>query len=533
MTASVLLLKNLLGMKLKIVQGYRSPGDVVLAVTRGEVGGFVNSVGGPVGARTASEIVDELAGLPEKTQVTVLAPTGFGAMWHNTFRGILPWYHNILYSYRYSQLSYMLDAEQRRLALQDLQRQLADDSVNVWLFELPKLGVWKRGLKGLWREAPVQGSVMAAPYPEADGALLNPAAEAEMRLVMETITAIRNLEKSLAANKPRALIQMATGSGKTFTAISFIYRLIKFAGARRVLFLVDRGNLVGPSNPWSAAVDGYRHLPEVATWNQAVHEAVGAELQSGHLPVLLGGDHCLAMGSISAVARHCRDVGKKLRVLWLDAHADFNTSELTPSGNIHGMSLAVSLGFGDPELVRLGHRSPKVLPRNTVLIGIRDIDPGEGRLQRVGRCFPGPDHRARGPARPRQHHQRRRLHGHRHPLPAVGTLGCRRTSGRGTPAHPGTVHDTHHGGAVMSGHIPVMAEAAITQLAPHDGGIYLDGTFGGGGWSRALLASSDCTVWGLDRDPAAIAADRNVPRLIGLPFSSGVHLDRQSISRGP
>ncbi len=76
-------------------------------------------------------------------------------------------YHNILYSYRYSQLSYMLDAEQRRLALQDLQRQLADDSVNVWLFELPKLGVWKRGLKGLWREAPVQGSVMTGVHWES------------------------------------------------------------------------------------------------------------------------------------------------------------------------------------------------------------------------------------------------------------------------------------------------------------------------------------------------------------------------------
>ena len=70
------------------------------------------------------------------------------------------------------------------------------------------------------------------------------------------------------------------------------------------------------------------------------------ELRAGRLPVLLGGDHCLGIGSISAVARHCREQGKKLRVLWLDAHADFNTSELSPSGNVHGMPVACLCGFG-------------------------------------------------------------------------------------------------------------------------------------------------------------------------------------------
>ncbi|WP_295642545.1 arginase family protein, partial [uncultured Methylibium sp.] len=98
------------------------------------------------------------------------------------------------------------------------------------------------------------------------------------------------------------------------------------------LEVVDRGNLIGPRNPWQPPVDGYRHLPEVVAWNQAVHEAMYAELALGRLPVLLGGDHCLGIGSISAVARHCREAGRKLRVLWLDAHADFNTNVLTPSG---------------------------------------------------------------------------------------------------------------------------------------------------------------------------------------------------------
>ena len=104
----------------------------------------------------------------------------------------------------------------------------------------------------------------------------------------------------------------------------------------------DRGNLSGPANPWLPPTDGYRHLPEVAAWNRLVHDAVYEELTDGRMPILLGGDHCLGLGSISAVARHCRDTGKKLRVLWLDAHADFNTSALTPSGNIHGMPVARS-----------------------------------------------------------------------------------------------------------------------------------------------------------------------------------------------
>ena len=77
----------------------------------------------------------------------------------------------------------------------------------------------------------------------------------------------------------------------------------------------DCGNLFGPANPWQEAVNGFRHLPEVAQWNQTLHDAVYAELQQQRLPILLGGDHSLAIGSISAVARHCRDQGKKLRVL--------------------------------------------------------------------------------------------------------------------------------------------------------------------------------------------------------------------------
>lgn len=142
----------------------------------------------------------------------------------------------------------------------------------------------------------------------------------------------------------------------------------------------DCGNLVGPLNPWQPAVDGFRHLPEVVEWNQSVHAAVYDELKSGRLPILLGGDHCLSIGSISAVARHCRDQRKKLRVLWFDAHADFNTATLTPSGNIHGMPVACLCGHGPKELIELSGYSPALNPKDVRLIGIRSVDEGEKRM---------------------------------------------------------------------------------------------------------------------------------------------------------
>ena len=146
------------------------------------------------------------------------------------------------------------------------------------------------------------------------------------------------------------------------------------------LDVIDRGNLAGPTNPWQAPLDGYRHLPEVVEWNQRVHEAVYAELAAHRMPILLGGDHCLGIGSISAVARHCREAGKKLRVLWLDAHADFNTHELTPSGNIHGMPVACLCGLGPQALVEIGGHVPAMNPRWIKQIGIRSVDPGEKSL---------------------------------------------------------------------------------------------------------------------------------------------------------
>ncbi|WP_332608099.1 arginase [Achromobacter sp. ESBL13] len=144
--------------------------------------------------------------------------------------------------------------------------------------------------------------------------------------------------------------------------------------------VIDRGNLYGPANPWLPPENGYRHLEEVAAWNQAVHDAVYAELTLNRLPILLGGDHCLGIGSISAVARHCRQSGKKLRVLWLDAHADFNTHALTPTGNIHGMPVACLCGYGPVQITGMSGQTPDIEPGWVRQIGIRSVDQGEKRL---------------------------------------------------------------------------------------------------------------------------------------------------------
>ena len=155
--------------------------------------------------------------------------------------------------------------------------------------------------------------------------------------------------------------------------------LIEAIGARGV-GVRDLGDLQGPRNPTSAPVDGYRHLEEVVAWNRAVFDATTRELQVGRMPIMLGGDHCLGIGSIAAVAAHCNASKRKLRVLWLDAHADFNTREITPSGNIHGMPVACLCGLGPELLTTLGGSSPALRPDQIRQIGIRSVDPGEKRL---------------------------------------------------------------------------------------------------------------------------------------------------------
>ncbi|HWP19521.1 MAG TPA: arginase [Burkholderiaceae bacterium] len=184
---------------------------------------------------------------------------------------------------------------------------------------------------------------------------------------------------------PVSLIGVPTDVGAGHRGASLGPEALRIAGIGEALLargvaVRDCGNIAGPPNPWQPPVDGYRHLEQVVEWNRLLMEATLRELRDGRMPVMLGGDHCLAIGSITAVARHCRETGKRLRVLWLDAHADFNTNLVTPSGNIHGMPVACLCGLGPEALTHLGGEAPMLRPDQVRKIGIRSVDPEEKRL---------------------------------------------------------------------------------------------------------------------------------------------------------
>lgn len=145
----------------------------------------------------------------------------------------------------------------------------------------------------------------------------------------------------------------------------------------------DRGDLhlERPRTPAQPG-DKLKYLPEISQACERVATEVQAILQSGELPIVLGGDHSIAIGSISGVAAHCREREETLGLIWFDAHADMNVPETTPSGNIHGMPLSALLGFGAPALTQIAGFAPKLDPRFCAHVGARDVDRGERELIR-------------------------------------------------------------------------------------------------------------------------------------------------------
>ncbi len=119
-----------------------------------------------------------------------------------------------------------------------------------------------------------------------------------------------------------------------------------------------------------------RNLKAITQAASSLADCVDSIIKKGHFPLVLGGDHSIAIGTLAGVAKHFQNLG----VIWYDAHGDLNTDETTPSGNIHGMPLAASLGFGHPELTDVGDFHPKVKPENVVIIGARDLDQAERDL---------------------------------------------------------------------------------------------------------------------------------------------------------
>jgi arginase len=123
-----------------------------------------------------------------------------------------------------------------------------------------------------------------------------------------------------------------------------------------------------------------KYLNEIAESCRGLAEITARTLTDGYFPLVLGGDHSIAVGSCSGVSNFFRAQSKRVGYLWLDAHGDMNTPESSPSGNIHGMPLAAIIGYGAPELVEMLGYKPKVEPRNVCLVGARDLDPKERRL---------------------------------------------------------------------------------------------------------------------------------------------------------
>lgn len=159
---------------------------------------------------------------------------------------------------------------------------------------------------------------------------------------------------------------------------------IRYAGLndqlRRLGYTVhDIGNIAVPQPESQPTGDPrVKYLEPIIQVSEELANAVSAALRDGEFPLVLGGDHSIALGSITGVARIHHDIG----VIWVDAHGDFNTHETTPSGNVHGMILGALAGLGHPSLTRVGGWSPKINPRTIVIVGARDLDVREQELLR-------------------------------------------------------------------------------------------------------------------------------------------------------
>ena len=144
----------------------------------------------------------------------------------------------------------------------------------------------------------------------------------------------------------------------------------------RLSYLVeDRGNVdVVQAESRDAGNPHARYLPEIAETCRRLATLVEKAAADGLFPLVLGGDHSLAIGSVSGVSRHFRKKKQAIGLIWIDAHADMNTPESSMSGNVHGMPLACLLGRGPKELTHFYNYAPKVAAKNTVILGLRDVD---------------------------------------------------------------------------------------------------------------------------------------------------------------
>jgi arginase len=165
----------------------------------------------------------------------------------------------------------------------------------------------------------------------------------------------------------------------------------RIAGIREQLMqlgrtVVDKGDIPSPiPEAKGHGDDRKKYVRDIARVCQRLFQMTLTSLEDGALPIALGGDHSLGAGSAAAVSAFLRKRGKKMGLIWVDAHGDMNTPETSASGNVHGMPLAALLGSEPIELARIGGNGPAVLPANTVLVGIRNLDEIEKKNVRASK----------------------------------------------------------------------------------------------------------------------------------------------------
>jgi arginase len=177
------------------------------------------------------------------------------------------------------------------------------------------------------------------------------------------------------------LIGVPFGAGAGQAGTEHAPAALRAAGLAQALgaafTLHDAGDIAPDTRPGTADQPGCRNAAEVASWVRATRTATASALASGHRPLILGGDHSIAMGSVAAARAHASANGKKFALLWIDAHADFNTPLTSPSGNMHGMSLAYLTGAPELAWLDAGAAHLPVSSGDILIFGARSIDEGE------------------------------------------------------------------------------------------------------------------------------------------------------------
>ena len=193
---------------------------------------------------------------------------------------------------------------------------------------------------------------------------------------------IGTYEGGIRMKKEISIIGVPMDLGQMRRGVDMGPSAIRYAGVverleKLHLNIEDLGDIeIGSAERTSNPESNLKNLKAVAEASERLANTVDQEMTKGKFPLIFGGDHSIAIGSIAGVAKHYKNLG----VIWYDAHGDLNTAETSPSGNIHGMPLAVSLGLGDSILTNIGGYEPKIKPENIVIIGARSLDDGEKEL---------------------------------------------------------------------------------------------------------------------------------------------------------